>query len=152
MHRREFLLTSSGAMLAAAAPATATVLYGDRSVSLDHARPQGGELWVRPKDLPNINEFALKPQGACRADICIPIPKSLTKGGWFDLTGFARKTGEAFIADSGVWSFGEIPVLRGAYLNSRIAPEFSVPDRKGRLVRLSDFRGKKVLVVTWASW
>jgi glutathione peroxidase-family protein len=27
-----------------------------------------------------------------------------------------------------------------------------VPDRKGRIVRLSQFRGKKVLVVTWASW
>jgi hypothetical protein len=154
MYRRDFLLASGGAMMAAAAPAlsTATVLYGERSVSLDRARLDGNELWVRPKDLPRINEFELKPQGACRADICIPIPKSLTKGGWFHLTGFARKTGEAFVADSGVWSLGEIPVLRGAFLNSRIAPEFSVPDRKGRAVRLSDFHGKKVLVLTWASW
>ena len=51
-----------------------------------------------------------------------------------------------------VWSFGEIPVVRGAFLESRIAPDFSVPDRQGRLVRLSQFRKKKVLVVTWASW
>ncbi len=154
MYRREFLLASTGAVFAAAAPATstATVLYGDRSVSLEHAQADGDQLWVRPKDLPRINEFELKPQGACRADICIPISKSLTKSGWFDLTGFARKTGEAFVADSGVWSFGEIPVLRGAFLNSRIAPEFSVPDRQGRAVRLSSFRGKKALVLTWASW
>ena len=45
-----------------------------------------------------------------------------------------------------------MPVLRGAFLESRVAPDFSVPDRQGRNVRLSDFRGKKVLVVTWASW
>ena len=58
------------------------------------------------------------------------------------------------LADAGarVWSFGEIPVVRGSFLESRIAPDFTVPDRKGRPVRLSQFRGKKVLLVTWASW
>jgi peroxiredoxin len=33
-----------------------------------------------------------------------------------------------------------------------MAPDFAVPDRRGNPVRLSGFRGKKVLVVTWASW
>jgi len=58
------------------------------------------------------------------------------------------------VADSPtrVWSLGEMPVVRGAFLESRIAPEFSVPDRTGRQVQLSQFRGKKVLLVTWASW
>ncbi len=51
-----------------------------------------------------------------------------------------------------MWSFGEIPVMRGSFYQSRIAPDFAVPDRKGKIVHLSDFRGKKVLVVTWASW
>jgi peroxiredoxin len=45
-----------------------------------------------------------------------------------------------------------MPVVRGSFLESRIAPEFAVPDRTGRPVRLSQFRGKKVLLVTWASW
>ena len=70
------------------------------------------------------------------------------------LTAFAQRIGQRVIADPAmrVWSFGEIPVVRGAFLESRVAPEFSVPDRKGRRVKLSQFRGKKVLVVTWASW
>ncbi len=33
-----------------------------------------------------------------------------------------------------------------------LAPDFALPDREGRTVRLSDFRGKRVLLLTWASW
>jgi len=32
------------------------------------------------------------------------------------------------------------------------AADFALPDPTGRLHRLSDYRGKKVLLVTWASW
>jgi hypothetical protein len=154
MKRREFLLASAGAAALAAPPnsSTATVLYDDRSTKLDKIRADAKDLWVRAADLPRINEFELKPQGACRADMCIPIPKNLKSGEWFNLTGFARKVGETVVTGSGVWSFGEIPVVRGNFYNSRIAPDFAAQDRKGRTVHLSDFRGKKVLAVTWASW
>jgi hypothetical protein len=150
MLRRTFLFTSAGTVLAA--PGPTTILYDDRTVSLDHIRPDAKDLWVRAADLSRINQFDLKPQGACRADLCIPIPKELKFSEWFNLTGFARRIHQAYVADSGVWSFGEIPVVRGDFYRSRIAPDFAVPDRKGRIVHLSDFRGKKVLVVTWASW
>jgi hypothetical protein len=164
MDRREFLLLIGAASVARTArgatpPATVeTVLYDDRSVRLDHHQvdPTGRTdvLWVRKTDLPRINDFELKPQGACRADVCIPISKDMVRGAYFNLTAFARKVGQSVVVDPGahVWSFGEIPALRGGFLSSRVAPEFAVPDRKGRLVHLSDFRGKKVLVVTWASW
>jgi hypothetical protein len=154
MDRRSFLLASGVAAVALGeAPAPATVLYGDRAVPLDRVRPDPNDLWVRKADLKKINDFEVKPQGACREDMCIPIPKNLEKGEWFNLSGFARKTGETVIKDdSGVYSFGEIPLVRGAFYNSRVAPDFAVPDRKGRVVHLTDFRGKKVLVITWASW
>lgn len=164
MRRRDFLrITGAAAALAPAFPSAesvtaATVLYDDRSVALSRILPDPGNskdaLWVRKADLTRINGFELKPQGACRADVCIPIPKDMTRGDYFNLTAFARKIGESVAADSGsrVWSFGEIPALQGDFLSSRIAPDFAVADRKGRVVRLSDFRGKKLLVVTWASW
>ena len=154
MRRREFLLASGAAAAALAAPAaaTTTVLYGDRATPLDNVHPDPKDLWVRAADLPRINDFELKPQGACRADLCIPIAKELRSGEWFNLTGFARRIKQAYVADSGAWSFGEIPVVRGDFYRSRMAPDFAVPDRTGRVVHLSDFRGKKVLVVTWASW
>jgi hypothetical protein len=154
MDRRTFIVASGAAVLARGATTTTTVLYGERSTAVDKIRPDEKDLWVRKADLPKINDFEVKPQGACRNDLCIPLSKDLTHGEFFNLTGFARKLGEAVVADSDtrVWSFGEIPVLRGAFVSSRIAPDFAVPDRKGKIIHLNDFRGKKVLVVTWASW
>ncbi len=163
MQRREFLWAIGAtaltpAAIAAQRPQGATVLYDGRTVTLarigrDPANAADA-LWIHKEDLPRINEFELKPQGACRADVCIPIPKTMVRGEFLNLTAFARKAGQSVVADPAarVWSFGEIPVVRGAYLESRMAPDFAVPDRTGHVVKLSQFRGKKVLLVTWASW
>jgi hypothetical protein len=153
MHRRQFLLSSAGAACALAAPPSgAIVLYDDRTVKLDQVRPDANDLWVRTADLPRVNGFPLKPQGACRADMCIPVPKQLGRGSWFNLSGFARRVRQASVHEAGIWSFGEIPAVRGDFYRSRNAPDFAAPDRKGRTIHLSDFRGRKVLVITWASW
>ncbi|SRR6266851_1288383 len=160
MQRRDFLWLLGAAWVTPAPPprAGATVLYDARTIELDHVGPgpshAAGALWIRKIDLPRVNEFELKPQGACRADVCVPIPKTMVRGAYFNLTAFARQLGQAVVADAGaqVWSFGEIPLVRGSFLASRMAPDVAVPDRQGRPVRLSDFRGKKVLLVTWASW
>jgi hypothetical protein len=165
MERRDFLRIVSaasiapGAIVSAAGGETAaTVLYDDRVVPLARvgSQPKSAtdSLWVRARDLPAINGFEIKPQGACRADICIPIPKPMRRGEFFDLTAFARRIRQAVVVDvdARAWSFGEIQSLRGSYLESRQAPDITVPDRAGRAVALSRFRGKKVLLLTWASW
>jgi len=158
MERRDFLRIVGAASLAPAVPApAATVLYDDHAVALDRTgrdpKHATDALWVRKRDLPRINGFEVKPQGACRADICIPIPKAMLRGDYFDLTAFAKKIGQPVVADAGarVWSFGEIQALGGG-LASRTAPDLVVSDRAGHPVHLSSFRGKKMLVVTWASW
>jgi hypothetical protein len=168
MERRDFLKIVGAASLTPATAAerpgaagtspSATVLYDDRAIALDRigVDPAGetGALWVRKRDLPRVNGFELKPQGACRADLCIPIPKTMMRGDYFNLTAFAKKAGQPVVAEPGarVWSFGEMQALGGGLSNSRVAPDFDVPDRLGRPVHLAGFRGKKVLVVTWASW
>jgi hypothetical protein len=168
MQRRDFLKAVGAASLApgaiddaaadtATSPA-ATVLYDDHVVALDHVGPDSkraaGALWIRKRDLPRVNGFALKPQGACRADLCIPIPKEMVRGDYLNLTAFAKKAGQLVVADTEarVWSFGEMQALGGGLSSSRMAPDVTVPDRLGRPVHLAGFRGKKALVVTWASW
>ena len=49
----------------------------------------------------------------------------MMRGDLFNLTAFAQRVGQKFIADASarVWSFGEIPVVQGAYVESRIAPD-----------------------------
>lgn len=139
-----------------------TILYGDRVVTIHQAHIEAPDLWITPDDLKRVNDFELKPSGACLDEICIPVTRSgddaliriSAEKTWFNLTGFARKLDQAFVADtaSRVWSFGEITTVRGSYFNDGIAPDFAVPDRTGQQISLSDFRGKKVLLLTWASW
>jgi len=168
MKRRDFLRIVGAASLAPAtadarsepppASPAATVLYDDRTIVLDRIgidpKRASDTLWIRKRDLPRVNGFELKPQGACRADLCIPIPKTMTRGDYFNISAFAKKAGQAVVADPGarIWSFGEMQSLGAGLAGSRVAPDFEVPDRLGRPVHLAGFRGKKVLVITWASW
>src|SRR2546427_11238164 len=87
MERRDFLRMISAAPLVTTAttatpatpPAAATVLYDDRAGPLAKlgTDPRGATeaLWMRKAEVPRGNDFELKPQGACRADMCVPIPK-----------------------------------------------------------------------------
>jgi peroxiredoxin len=47
---------------------------------------------------------------------------------------------------------GEGADNRTTSLQSLDAPDFSLPDLDGTLHSLSQHRGKKVLLATWASW
>jgi len=149
-------------VMAAAQTGIVTALYQNRVTELEETLPDPNDLWVRPDDLPRVNDFVLKPEGACLDELCVPVRQDrdsemfVTRGGrgWFNVTELARRLEQPFVADHDyqVWSFGAIPVTRTAFLRSAMAPDFELPNREGELVRLSDFRGKKVLIVTWASW
>lgn len=49
---------------------------------------------------------------------------------------------------AGVSTGGRIPAPREGFL----APDFALQDSQGQTIRLSDLRGKPVLVNLWASW
>ncbi len=54
--------------------------------------------------------------------------------------------------DGEVWAFGESAGERAVKLKSLDAPEFALPDLDGEMHSLSDYRGRKVFLATWASW
>ena len=120
------------------------------------------DLWITLADLTRATKFVLKPQGVCRDELCFPIPKArrqafLSRQGrvtWFNLTEFARLVRQPVAIDKErlIWYFGPRPTEQNDYLNSLVAPDFTLPDMNGRQHSLSNFRGKKVLLLTWASW
>lgn len=141
------------------ADGNATVLYGGKAIEVTPLSDSSG-LWVTPQDLTRINGFELKPEGACYEALCIPLTansallKEVDGQTWFDLVGFAEWLEQPFVADAdhSVWSFGEVPAKREGMMADAMAPEFEVIDRQGNVVRMSDFKGKKALIMTWSSW
>ena len=136
---------------------SATILYQGNVFTLDEIG-SGDGLLINPLDLTRINGFEVKPEGACYKDMCIPMNGKLliNQNGqqWFSLTAFADLLGQPYVVDheAGVWSFAEIPARRESMQIDAMAPNFEVTDRKGKVVRMADLKGKKALIVTWSSW
>ncbi|MBI3839850.1 MAG: redoxin domain-containing protein [Planctomycetia bacterium] len=168
MMRRSLLLACSifglaGLARAEAAeplPAKVTVLARQNVLIIDRALVDGQELWVPKENVEAITGFELKPQGLCAGEACIPIPAGaqwlLERDGrsYFSVTRFAQKVDQLYARDAehNVWSFTAVPIAQTAPLVTGEAPDFALPDRTGKTVRLSDFRGRKVLILSWASW
>jgi hypothetical protein len=139
----------------------ARIIYDDHATEVSSANVDAGQLWITTVDLKRATGFALKPQGVCRDELCFPLPKSreqefVRKSSgktWFDLMAFARLVHQPVAHDEALatWYFGLRSDQRQG-LSSREAPDFTLPDMNGKIHSLSDFRGKKVLLLTWASW
>lgn len=139
----------------------ATIIYDDHATEVSTANEEAGQLWVTIVDLKRATGFELKPQGACRDELCFPLPKSReqkfvrksTGKAWFNLVAFAGLVHQPVAHDESLatWYFGLRSDQRQG-LSSLEAPDFTLPDLNGKTHSLSDFRGKKVLLITWASW
>lgn len=94
--------------------------------------------------------WEIRPEGACRADLCIPLDGD---GGAFDLEVAAQQLGMALVHDPdvGLWALGP-ESLGGRALASAQAPELALPDLDGNELHLSSLRGQKVVLVAWAPY
>lgn len=142
-------------------PADATIIYDDKRIVVRGARSEGEDLWLSPEDLTRVSGWELTPEGACVAGLCVPVPPGqesfVTQSGretWVNLSRLARLLDQPVVAspEHRVWFFGERPQGLASRLASLVAPDFTLPDLDGRLFSLSQFHGRKVFLVTWASW
>ena len=94
--------------------------------------------------------WAIKAEGACRDDRCVPLPGPMSD--IVDLRVIAERLNMPLIHDEAVefWCLG--PEAGGKALSSANAPELELPDWRGNTFRLTSLRGKKVLLLAWASW
>lgn len=87
-----------------------------------------------------------------------PIPPLLkTRWFWLALIGLALVMGSGWIVFSRTLvgdpaSGGEAGALEPAPIKGHPAPDFALSTLDGQTVRLSDFKGKPVLVNFWATW
>lgn len=95
--------------------------------------------------------WALKPEGACKGDVCVPLPSAA--GEQVDVTGLAAALGMPLVQAEGrdVWALGP-ECLGGRALTSAEAPDVELADLDGRPFRLSSLRGQKILLYAWAPY
>ena len=111
-------------------------------------------LWMSAADAEKVTGWTLKPEGMCRDERCVPLPAAAVKGNDVDVEAFWQKLGGPVIAsqDGDVWALGAPADERNAALEGLQAPDFTLPDIDGTPRSLSQLRGKKVFLATWASW
>ena len=111
-------------------------------------------LWLAAADAARVTGWTLKPEGMCRDDQCVPLPSTAVVTGRVDVEAFWRRVGNPVLCsdDRETWVLGAGAEERNAALSGLMAPDFTLPDLSGTPRTLSDLRGKKVLLVTWASW
>lgn len=115
-------------------------------------------LWLQKDDFESVTEFELRPEGFCRGEVCIPIPSSHERefidGDRINLSAFAHFNSQPLVSDDeqDYWFLDDSIESRNRQLRSRVAPDFELPDLEGNVHKLSDYFGKKILLVSWASW
>ena len=130
-----------------------TVVLSDAGPVTVTAREATGEsLWLSAADAERATGWTLKPEGMCRDELCVPLPADTVRAGTVDVAAFWRKLGNPVLHDDAreAWALGT--GAQGAALATLAAPDFVLPDLAGTPHRLSQLRGRKVFLVSWAPW
>jgi hypothetical protein len=135
-----------------------TLLYEQSERLCATASAAGEALWIGAQDMEAATGWALKPEGLCRDTHCIPVPPDhaadYVQAGRLNAAAFWRRLGHPVVhtATGDAWVLGVSAAERSGELGSPKAPDFALPDLAGATHTLSDLRGKRVLLATWASW
>ena len=135
-----------------------TVLTESGEFSAAEAEGAGDALWLSAGEAEAATGWVAKTEGLCKGEVCVPLPtgreREFVRGSRVNVAALWRHLGRpvAHSERGHVWALGGSARDRAATLHSLEAPDFTLPDASGRPHSLSDYRGKKVFLVTWASW
>ncbi len=110
---------------------------------------------IDPGVLAQRTGWEIKPQGACKGEVCVPLPEDARAAdGRLDARVLADRLGMPLVVDDahGLVALGPETKVSGRALTTAQAPELELPDIEGNPFTLSSLRGQKVLLVAWASW
>jgi len=132
-----------------------TVIEQGRASEVE-ARVDGGRVLLSADALRAALGWELHEGTLCNDTMCVPLPAGsrLGEGGVFDLGEVAAALDRplALDVDARAAFVGTSAGERAQALGSLLAPDFTLPDLAGRPHTLSSHRGKKILLVAWASW
>jgi hypothetical protein len=116
----------------------------------------GERILLSREALERSTGWTLNDAGLCRRERCVPVrdPAALSANGQVDLTAVAGLLDMPLVVDmeQSVVALGESAAERNRALKSHEAPDFTLPDLDGTLRSLTEFRGRKVLLLAFSSW
>ena len=134
---------------------TFTVIDDGHPIHVD-AAIDGDRVSLTPEAVKTALGWDIEPEGLCREGLCVPVPvgSTLVGSAGIDLRELASVLDRplALDADARAAYLGVSAGERARALSSLRAPDFALPDLHGGRHSLSEHRGKKVLLVAYASW
>jgi hypothetical protein len=134
---------------------TFTILERDTTWRGD-VRWDGDSIRLDPKALQEAVGWELKTEGLCRGSVCMPTARhaGLVDARGVDLEMLAGILQQPLVIDrdEAVAALAEAPLDHTSRVEALQAPDFALPDLTGKIHRLSDYRGKKILLHAWSSW
>jgi hypothetical protein len=123
-------------------------LIDEHEVLVD-ATVASDRVCVTPDDFTRATGWELKPEGLCRGEMCVPA-RGLDASS-IDLASVAAALGRSFVfsPDGAVAAIAGDPMSSGMRAS---VDELELPDLDGNIVRMSDYAGRKRLLIAWASW
>lgn len=99
--------------------------------------------------------WQIRPEGACKGDICIPLPDDAlsSDGRQLDISTVSETMQMPIAEETSMGWYALGPASTGGRaLATAKAPDLSLPDLDGNEFRLSSLLGKKIVVYAWAPY